>query len=146
MWYCNQSKRNRHSRKFFIISITPCQSSQQNMRDQSISLQLQKPSCELLVQEREIQPMGRRLRSLSHNQSQFAPGGASGRCECKEHSSRPCPPRMLRNRFVSCRGWLRSQPGAHHRDSARTRQQLTSCGPTGKKGQSTREQLLLRNF
>lgn len=58
------------------------------MRDQSISLQLQKSSCALLALERETQPVGEWLCSLSSNQSQCAAGGAAGRCECKEHLER----------------------------------------------------------
>lgn len=95
-----------------MISTSPCQISQLNLRDQSISLQLQKPSRGLQAQERETQPVGEWLCSVSSNQSQIAAGGASGRCECREQVQQPPPPNVLCTRFVSWGRWPRSQPAA----------------------------------
>lgn len=126
-----------------MMQITLSQSNQLNRRDQSISLQLQKASCGLLALERETQPVGEWLCSLSSNQSQFTAGGASGRCEAKEYVEQAIS--SQRALYQICVLWRLDQVPAsstlwgHCQDmTASATHQLWSCWE--KKGQNTLSQ------
>lgn len=58
------------------------------MKDQSISLHSRNHPVLSWLWRGKPNPVGGWLCSLSSNQSQCAAGGASGRCECKEHLKR----------------------------------------------------------